>query len=582
MRSCIAGAGAAAALLLAAPGAIAAGSTGIALDRLDPAPAGDTFVGVPSPFARGNLVPRGLVMFDSASQPLRLEQPSGTAGVVTQQAFLHINASFAVQDRLLISALLPVALIQGGDDPAVRGVTLMSPSSAQIGDLRLGARVRMFGDDDDPFQLGVGLNIHLPTGKAGSFVGEGSVRAAPHLAAGGRFSLGVPFVWSAFGGAMVRSSVNPSLLTYGAGLAVALLDDRLQLGPEIYAATPLQEGTFQLTDAVKIPSKISTSAELLVGARARLFGGLSIGLAAGPGIGQAIGTPSFRFAGSLGWAPGGPSRAKEGPIDADGDGLLDAADACPYAAGPKSEDPKKSGCPVLDDDEDGIPNGDDACPDKYGPKSADAKTNGCPPPKPVDSDADGIPDGEDACPNELGGPSFDKAKNGCPAPIVAPDPDSDHDGVPDADDACPHEKGDRSADTKTTGCPKLVRVSGAEIALLAPVEFKVAKGAVPPIDPSSEALLADVASVIVQHPEFVKIEVGAHTDNKGNARFNEKVSAGRAEAVRAWLAAHGVPADKLVAKGYGDTKPIGDNKTAEGRAKNKRITILVLEKKQQP
>jgi OmpA-OmpF porin, OOP family len=74
--------------------------------------------------------------------------------------------------------------------------------------------------------------------------------------------------------------------------------------------------------------------------------------------------------------------------------------------------------------------------------------------------------------------------------------------------------------------------------------------------------------------------VQAHTDNTGDAKYNQKVSAARAEAVRKWLVEHGVPSERLTAKGYGPSKPIADNKTAEGRAKNKRVAIVVLEKKE--
>jgi outer membrane protein OmpA-like peptidoglycan-associated protein len=578
MRSCVALAGAfVAALLLAPTGAFAQDAGGTALNQLDPAPAGDTFVGVPSPFARGNLVPRGLVMFDYASQPLRLVQPAGDANVVAKQGFLHINASFAVQDRLLISVLLPVALLQGGDDPTVQGVKLTSPSSTQIGDLRIGLRIRMFGDDEDPFQLGVGASLYVPTGEKGSYVGDGSVRGAPYLSAGGRFKLGVPMLWTAAGGALVSSSTNPSHITYGAGLAAMFFDEVLQVGPEFYGSTPIQDGTLNLGQDLKLPQTISTNAELLFSARARFLGGLVIGAAGGPGLGHAVGTPAFRVTGTVGWAPGGHRSGPTAPTDADGDGLIEPADACPYAFGPKSADPKRNGCPVLDDDEDGIANPDDACPAVYGRASKDPKANGCPALPPADADGDGIPDADDACPHELGSPSFDKTKNGCASAPPPPNPDVDGDGVPDTDDACPHEKGARSSDAKATGCPKLVRVMGGEIVLLAPVEFKPGKKT--PVADTSDAVLGEVRDVIAQHPDFVRIEVQAHTDNKGTAFINGKISQTQAESVMEWLVSHGVPASKLTAKGYGPERPIADNATAEGRAKNKRVQIVVLEKK---
>jgi len=366
------------------PEARAAGNGGIALDQFEPAPAGDSFFGVPSPFARGPVTPRIIAMFDYADQPLKVTQEAAAGGpgaVVGRQAFLHLNASLAVQDRLLISALLPIALLQNGDSPRVMGARLASPTSAQVGDLRVGLRVRMLGDDEDPFQLAVGFNLHIPTAPAGSLAGEGTFREQPQLLAGGRFKIGVPFVWSANGGVLIRASDNPSMITYGAGLAASLFNERILFGPEFYAATPIQHGSFMLSGSTAtIPANTTTNAELLVGAHIRVYRGLMVGWAAGPGLTRAVGTPDIRFVGSIGWAPGLPVKV-EAQADSDGDGVPDLIDACPYAAGPANVDRRRSGCPVVDDDEDGIPNADDACPDKYGVKSANPKLNGCPPRK---------------------------------------------------------------------------------------------------------------------------------------------------------------------------------------------------------
>ncbi|MFT3776537.1 MAG: thrombospondin type 3 repeat-containing protein [Minicystis sp.] len=388
MRVCVACAASLLGVLLASASARAAGN-GVALDQFEAAPPGDTFFGVPSPYARGNFVPRGLAYFDYASQPLRLTEGEGHATVVGRQAMLHLGASLAIQDRLLVSAVLPLAVIQNGGSPTVRGTTLQSPTKAQVGDLRLGLRVRMVGEDGDAFQLGVAFNLHTPTAPSGSFAGEGTVRAAPQLLLGGRFRAGTTWVWSAAIGAMIRPSTLPSTLTYGGGIAATLFGETLQLGPEFYASTPLQDGAYNLNESVKVPANIQTNAELLLGVRARIFKGLVAGWAVGPGLTKAVGTPELRFVGSIGWSPGlaRPEAAQAAHGDTDGDGISDAFDACPYAFGPKDKkNPKKNGCPVIDDDEDGVPDDEDACPGKYGPKSKDPKKSGCPvvlPPAPA-------------------------------------------------------------------------------------------------------------------------------------------------------------------------------------------------------
>jgi outer membrane protein OmpA-like peptidoglycan-associated protein len=211
------------------------------------------------------------------------------------------------------------------------------------------------------------------------------------------------------------------------------------------------------------------------------------------------------------------------------------------------------------------------CPTAAAPAAAAA-------PALADSDGDSVPDAQDACPKEKGELTKDAATAGCPP--AAPTADSDGDGVPNAEDACPKDKGAATGDAKNTkGCPKYVRVTEAEIEMSSPIQFRVLKNDMAPLDPSAEPILTEVRDAIAQHPELVKLEVQAHTDDSGDKKFNETISTARAEAVRKWLVDHGVPADKLTAKGYGPSKPIADNKTAAGRAKNKRIQIVVLEKK---
>lgn len=384
MRSCVASATSLLGVFLLSSVALAqatqgSASTGAALDQYEPTAPGDTFFAVPSPYARGHLVPRALAYWDYASQPLKLTQAGKSANVVGRQALLHIGASFTVQERLLIQLVMPVAVIQNGDSPTVSGSPLTSPAKAEVGDLRLGLRVRIVGEDDDPFMLGVGMNLHLPTAPAGSLIGDGMVREAPQLLMGGRFHAGIDFVWSAYAGAMIRASANPTTVTYGAGFAASLFQDTIQFGPEFFASTPVQDATLSLSSDVKIPANVATNAELLFGARVRMIRGLMVGWAAGPGLTRAVGTPELRFVGSIGWSPGPTRAAAPSPYaDTDGDGIADRWDACPNAFGPESKNPKKTGCPLVDDDEDGIPNSEDACPNEYGHSSTDKKKNGCP------------------------------------------------------------------------------------------------------------------------------------------------------------------------------------------------------------
>ncbi|AGP36118.1 OmpA family protein [Sorangium cellulosum] len=569
-------AGALLGIALGAPLARAEGPGAVALSRFEPTPAGDPLFGVPSPLIGGHLVPRGLVLFDHAEDLLTLSDGvSPERVIVGSQSHLHVGGSLSLWDRLLVSASLPIALAQSGDGPAAAAGAGApeAPSSPALGDLRVGVRVRLLGDDRSAFQIGTGAALHLPTGSSDAYVGEGAVRVTPQLLLGGRVAR---FAWSAAGGAVMRSSENPSTLTYGGGAAVLLWDERLQIGPEVYAETMLQGGSLSLTDRERVAVDRTTSAELLLGARLRPLAGLVVGAAAGPGLGEAIGAPSFRAIGTVAWAPpaGPPERAAD--PDPDADGVSGAADACPYAYGPASADARRNGCPVEDRDEDGVADPDDACPDAAaGGGGGDPARRGCP----ADQDGDGLPDALDACPAEKGDAAGGATRPGCPSAAPSPPADQDGDGLLDDADACPREKGPASEDAAARGCPTRVRVQGERVVLLEPVAFRVLKSDPAPIDPKSEAVLAEVRDVIAQHPEWVKIEVGAHTDGAGNAKYNETLSTARAEAVRKWLVEKGVEAERLVSKGYGASQPIADNKSAAGREKNRRIELVVLEKK---
>ncbi len=94
----------------------------------------------------------------------------------------------------------------------------------------------------------------------------------------------------------------------------------------------------------------------------------------------------------------------------------------------------------------------------------------------------------------------------------------------------------------------------------------------------SYPVLDKLVALLKEYPE-VKIEIAGHTDSKGNPKFNLDLSRRRAEAVKKYLAEHGITADRLIAKGYGSSKPIADNNTPEGRKKNRRVEFNIQKEK---
>jgi outer membrane protein OmpA-like peptidoglycan-associated protein len=119
-------------------------------------------------------------------------------------------------------------------------------------------------------------------------------------------------------------------------------------------------------------------------------------------------------------------------------------------------------------------------------------------------------------------------------------------------------------------------VSEKEVVITQQVAFEVDSAV---IKKESDGLLDGIAKVLTAHPEIAKVEVQGHTDNSGKAQHNKVLSGQRAEAVKRALVKRGVAEKRLLAKGYGQEQPIGDNDVEAGRAKNRRVQFLILEKK---
>lgn len=112
------------------------------------------------------------------------------------------------------------------------------------------------------------------------------------------------------------------------------------------------------------------------------------------------------------------------------------------------------------------------------------------------------------------------------------------------------------------------------IAILDKVFFEFNKAV---ILPESFGLLDDVAGVIAAHPEVGRVQVEGHTDNKGNDAYNLKLSQSRADAVRTYMIARGIPPERLVAVGFGESNPIDTNQTDDGRSTNRRVEFNLVD-----
>ncbi len=214
---------------------------------------------------------------------------------------------------------------------------------------------------------------------------------------------------------------------------------------------------------------------------------------------------------------------------------------------------------VADRDFDGIMDDVDACPDQAEDKDGFQDADGCPD---TDNDGDGVLDAADKCPDKLEDKDGFEDADGCP------DPDNDGDGVLDAADKCPNTP--KGVKVDATGCPVAeMKTEVGGVLILEGVNFATGSAE---LTPTSSVTLDKVAESLNAWPD-VTIEVGGHTDSSGNDAANKKLSQDRADAVRQYLIGKGVAGTRITAVGYGEEKPIADNATKDGKAKNRRVEL---------
>jgi len=315
--------------------------------------------------------------------------------------------------------------------------------------------------------------------------------------------------------------------------------------------------------------------------------------------------------------------------DKDGDGIIDKGDACPDVAGLA----EFRGCP--DKDGDGIIDKEDACidekgslelkgcPDKDGDKISDKEDacpdvpgllafKGCP-----DRDGDGLEDKVDLCPDKPGSVT----NKGCPeTKLLLIDIQGNtlkttvrgkedrflFDGIPFDENMLfkldgentdgitevaiivggESRKAVRSGSEKIFRFEKTQAIETKEVAVkLDQKEAEVLKKAFNNLEFASAkdiimevslASLNELADLMAKKPNW-KLKISGHTDNKGDAVANLKLSEKRAEAIKKHLITKGIAGDRFKVMWFGSTQPIADNKTEEGRQKNRRVEMMIIE-----
>ena len=496
------------------------------LDRFRAAERPDDGFGIRRIGALDHLRLSGQITADYAHDPLVLEstgaERSERARVVRHELTLAVGIALSLYERVLVFGQLDVIPVLKGPRLAA-DLPIARASGGGVGDLALGARVRIVGEEDDFFALALQAALIAPTARGRSYRGEEGVAVEPLLVA----ELRPRHVrLTANLGTLVRREQQlldariGSELLFGVGAGIPV-HRMVELIAELWGG--LSYGAFA--------ERATTPFEWLAGAKLHTPGGLHAGLAAGTGFTHGVGSPDARAVAQLAYMAPRSERtaAATPPRDRDGDTIADTADRCPDQ--PEDRNGR--------DDEDG-------CPD-------------------ADTDADGLLDVVDGCREQPEDRDGHEDEDGCP------DPDNDRDGVLDVEDGCPAVAGVPEAG----GCPKPAEFSEeGSLIVLDRILFETNRAV---ILPESVPHLQAVEALLRERTEVSKLRIEGHTDSTGPDARNQQLSEQRAAAVRAWLVEHGVAKERLVAYGCGEKHAIAADDTEQGRAQNRRVVFQVVE-----
>lgn len=520
---------------------------------------------------------------DAPVELRRRADDSAVSRLVANQVKLDVGLGVGLFDRVEVGMVLPVVLHQEGD--GVEGLPAANP--IDLGEARAQLRLKLW--QWGGFGLGAQVTGYVPTSAEAPYQSSGSPGALGALIADYRGQGGVAWRVAANVGWAVREATRGARLETDDRLD-ARLGAKVDVMPGMLAVQATAYGRWEALAEVPV----ALSAGYLGGVQVRWGGsGLTSTLGAGGALAGGYGAPDARVVASLSYAPGGAAGAMRagsgrgagragcvGPEDVDGfedadgcadpdndgDGVADVDDGCANEPEDRDGFEDADGCPDPDNDGDGVRDFDDACPLEPGV----ARTSGCPF---TDDDGDGIDASVDRCPDEAEDVDGFEDSDGCA------DVDNDADGVVDVDDGCPLEPETINGVADADGCPdegaSAVRLTGDRIEILERVHFDTGRAT---IQRRSHSVLEQVAGVLEARPEISLLRVQGHTDDRGAEDDNLALSQQRAAAVKAFLIERGVAARRLSARGYGESHPIADNATAQGRADNRRVEFHIIER----
>jgi OmpA-OmpF porin, OOP family len=447
--------------------------------------------------------------------------------IVSDQVAFDLTASYAFAEWFELGMHVPLAYLAGDD-----------VSEAGLGDLRLLPKFRL--SDDRRAGIGVALitDLRLPTHTSNFYGGARMPAFAPRLIIDHRFGLS-GFRAGLDLGVLLRKETQfrnvsaASELQAGLGLGYRFAGGQspVELMVDLRSAVGMAQ-----TDAEEV------GLETLAGASIDVTPEWKINLGGGLGVLEGFGVPTARVFAGLRWEPS--------PNDPDHDGLRsatredDGQDAL-------AQQPQDGAAPAQGDEAAEAPPNTDAVDDA----AREAAIRG----------------GYDACPDLPEDYDDVEDEDGCP------EGDEDGDGVLDYLDRCPDEPETINGFEDDDGCadegPAKIIVEEGKITILETVRFELNSSN---IDPASYGIMNQIALTLRKHREIERIEIGGHTDSTGPRDFNIRLSHARARSVRNYLLARGIPPGRLSARGYGPDRPLEDNASEDGRARNRRVEFVVV------
>jgi outer membrane protein OmpA-like peptidoglycan-associated protein len=408
-------------------------------------------------------------------------------------------------------------------------------SSHGVADMEISLKYAFLSGSRDAIGVAIVPFLTVPTGAQDQFLGWGSVTGGAMVAVDRK--VGPVFLAGNVGfNFRPERRFHPAMNAKAASLALFGLSAEWRVIERWLSVLGEAKGGVDVGG-----NDNATQLEALTGLRVRV-GGFQIITGGAFGVLDGAGTPDYRFMARFGYDVGiGGGQTK----DSDSDGIVDVDDRCP--AQPEDFDGFMDwdGCPERDNDSDGLEDGADQCPAQAEDLDGFNDTDGCPD---LDNDGDGVRDNYDACPDQPETVNQYRDDDGCPDEVPA--------GAPVA----------------PAGHPKYVFTETTSL-VFSNIEFQT--GAAVLLD-KSKTILDDIASSLKQYPG-IRVRIEGHTDTQGDPGENLLLSQQRALTVLGYLVDKGVPSATFEFAGYGQTRPIADNKTEDGKAKNRRVEFHVTD-----